>query len=346
MRYHLKEDGTAGVCKAEVGNCPKGDAIHGESIQEVYTQLEAVMQEQLFETGLFDKIPPRPSAREIGSAGMMLTYTKPVIVKEQLEALKKLGLLEEALPTLEAHSPVLAAAWRNSQEDLIDYDRFYVEPTEYTYEGEGSDEGARFIGRTKTWVAHTAYELQTVAINSFMDRLENSTLEGDDLDSYRIALGQTSESDNGFMAFNYNGDRQDHDFFNNVKNRLVKEGLDKKEYASGRSSYTVPSFIWAGLNKEQKERFADRMIAADYNPHWAPAKTFQDRVLNRNVFSEIIASPFDLQSYKNNVVQEDTVKDYALGWESKVSGKFTLTEAGFDWQETSRSYTEPKKPTW
>lgn len=346
MRYHLKEDGTAGVCKAEVGNCPKGDAIHGESVQEVYEKLETVMQHQLFETGLFEKAPPRPSAREIGGDGMMMTYTKPVIVKEQLEALKKLGLLEDALPTLEAHNPVLATAWRHNQEHVIDYDRLYEKPQEYTYEGSGYDEGARFIGTTKTWVARTAYELQTVALNSFMDRLETGTLEDADLDSYRVALGETSESDNGFLAFNYNHARQNHEFFNNVKNRLIKEGLNKKELSAGRSVYTVPSFIWSGLNKEQKERFADEMIAADYDSKRAQAKTFHDRVLNRNRFGELIASPFDLQSYKNNVAQEDAVKDYSLGWGSKVSGKFVLTDTGFDWQETARSYTEPKKPTW
>jgi len=344
MRYHLKEDGTAGVCKAEVGNCPKGDAIHGESIQEVYEKLEAVMQEQLFETGLFDKTPPRRSAREIGGDGMMMTYTKPVIVKEQLEALKKLGLLAEALPTLEAHSPVLAAAWRNNQEHVIDYDRLYVKPEEYTYEGSNDE---RFIGTTETWVARAAYELQTVALNNFMDRLETGTLEGADLEAYRVAFGETSESDNGFLAFNYNGARQDHEFFNNVKNRFVREGLDKKELSTGHSVYTIPSFVWSGLNKEQKERFAAKMISVDYKPGWAVAKSFQERVLNRNDFGEIMASPFAFGSRSTLPARnESEVNTYAIGWDHKVSGKFTLTDTGFDWRETSREYAEPKKNIW
>lgn len=336
MRYHLKEDGTAGVCKATPGNCPKGEAIHGDSVQDVYSKLEAVMKDQLFHTDLFPATKPRPTAREIGADGMLLTYSKPVIVKEQLEALKKLGLLEKALPTLDVHSPVLAAAWRNNQEDVIDYDRLYIEPKRYSYEG--SDGGA-YTSMTTTWVAPTAYELQTVALHSLMDTLENGELKQEDIEPYRVALGETSESHDPYMAFNYNSGRQDHDFFNNVKNRMVREGLNKKKTGVGRASYTVPSFLWDGMDEESKERFARKMVSDDYAPGTADTKSFHERVLGRNTFGDLLETVFAPKS-RIPRVKSGEESNYSLQrfGDSKASGIFTLTDTGFDWSETGRKY--------
>lgn len=39
MRFHLKDDGTPGVCKAKPGECPKSAALHGDSVEEIYEQI-------------------------------------------------------------------------------------------------------------------------------------------------------------------------------------------------------------------------------------------------------------------------------------------------------------------
>jgi len=346
MRYHLKEDGTAGVCKATPGNCPKGDAIHGESVQEVYSQLEAVMNDQLFSTDTYAKPEPRPTARELGSDGMMMQYSKPVIVKEQLQALKKLGLLDKAMPTLEKHSPILAAAWGAKQEDAVDYDLLYVEPQRYSYEGA---DGGAYTAMTKTWVAPTVYELQTVALHSLVDTLETGKLEDVDLDAYRTALGETSESHDGFLAFNFNPARQKDDFFNNIKNRLEKEGLRKKEIGGGASRFTVPSFVWDGLDQDSKEQTVVTMLSSDYNPRIYGTKNFQDRVLNRNNFGKVLSSIFAPHRELNEKpVKEGEIKRFGLDHDgSYAEGKFSLTDDGFEWRETARVYAEPKPtPSW
>lgn len=63
----------------------------------------------------------RPSAREIGTAGMMMHYTEPQIIAEQIAALKNLGLIDAAMPSIAEHNPVLAAAISSGKEHFINH---------------------------------------------------------------------------------------------------------------------------------------------------------------------------------------------------------------------------------
>lgn len=349
MRFHLKEDGTAGVCKAAVGNCPKGDAIHGDSEQEVYSKLEKVMKSQLMPAPSFPEPAPRPTAREIGSNGMMMSYSDPQIIKLQLEAIAKLGLLEKALPSLEAHHPVVAAAWRTENQNVLDYEKLYEEPVEYPYEGA---DGGHYLTSTKTWVAHTHYELQTVALNDLMDRLESGTLEGADLAAYKIALGDTNVmigqskntvQTNAYLAFNYNPSRQDDDFFNKVKNRFVAEGFGKEEITEGQSRYTMPEFFWKGLNTEAKERVVAQLLAEDYSSV-GRKRSFQDKALGRD-FGKLLSTTFayDAELNRRGRPEGETMK-FGIGWDlGSVEGSYKLTETGFEWAETQRVYNGAAK---
>jgi hypothetical protein len=346
MRYHLKEDGTAGVCKATLGNCPKGDAIHGDSITEVYSQLESVMKDQLFSSNVYPVPAPRKSALEIGMAGSMMHPSDPTVVQEQMTALAKLGLLDEALPVLEKESPILAAAWRAGKPEAVNLDELYVKPQEYSYEG--SDGGA-YTSQTETWVSYAHYQLQTVALNSVMDKLETGTLDDVDFDTYSVALGRTSTMVDDYLAFNYNPHRQPDEFFNNVKNRLLKEGLGKEELQPGRTRFTVPAFFWRGLDDERKARVATELLSHNYDTRSGVKRTFEEKALWRTEFGKTLSTVFAYNPQLNRHANvEGEPARFGLGWDDgSVTGTYKFTETGFDWSETAREYKQPKPaPSW
>jgi len=346
MRYHLKEDGTAGPCKAAPGNCPKGAAIHGDSVQEVYSQLESVMKSQLFPEPEYPAPKERPSAREIGSAGQMMTYNEPEIIKLQLEAFAKLGIISDAIPILEKHSPVIGKAWEVGTQGALEYANFKVKQQEYIYEGSNDE---RFIGQTPTWVANSHYELQTAALNSLMDKLETGTLEGVDLDAYQVALGDTHVLNeygkpqvNAFLAFNYNPHRQDDNFFNNVKTRFLKEGFGKTQLSENKSRFKVPAFYWNGLDETRKERVVAQLLSDNYDGRGGK-REFKDKALGRD-FGKLLSTTFAYNSQLNvRGIEEGTPASFSLDWDgSKVEGTYKFTDDGFEWTETSRTYVTPK----
>ncbi len=354
MRYHLKEDGTAGPCKAAPGNCPKGAAIHGDSIQEVYTQLETVMKAQLFPDTEYPAPEPRKSPREIGSAGMMMQYSNPEIIKLQLEAFAKLGIISDAIPVLEKHSPVIGKAWEIGTQANIDYALFYEKPQPYSNWVADHKRGDGYVseyhtGENPTWVAHTHYELQTAALNSLMAKLEDGDLDGVDLDAYQVALGDTGVIDsrgkgqsNAFLAFNYNPHRQDFDFYNNVKARFVKEGFGKTELSANKSKFTVPKFFWNGLDDKRKERVASYLLTKNYDSKTGK-RSYEEKALGRE-FGEMMSSTFaHTEGLTRAWKKADTPVSFVLDYDgSKAEGVFKFTDEGFEWTENSRVYVTPK----
>lgn len=362
MRYHLKEDGNPGVCTAEPGKCPKGDAIHGESVQEIYSQLEKVMEKQLFseKSKPFEPTKPRLSARELGSAGMLVHQRQPFVVQQQLEGLRELGIIDQALPTLDAHQPWAAGAVRANLETSIDFDVLYERPVDFSYEG---SDGHLYTSQTDTWVAHSSYELQTVALNHLMDKLENGELEGTNLKALSKALGHikppaeypdnqkdtyrdSSSFSFDYLGFNYNPDRQPDDFYNNVKNRLVEEGFDKKKIAENKHQYTVPGFLWKGLDQAAKERFATNLLAKDHRPSSYGMKSYKDRVLGRE-FGEIMSATFAPNDglSRRSGDPEGKPTNFVIDYNGSTStGLFKFTDGGFEWTEQERKYAEEPKP--
>lgn len=353
MRYHLKEDGNPGVCTAEPGKCPKGDAIHGDSVQDVYSQLEKVMEKQLFEnpSPQFEDPAPRKSPREIGGAGMMMHYTDPAMIKDQLEAFDKLGIRSAAIPVLEEHNPVIGKAWEIGNEGVLEYDTFYEKPTPYRefvqshHRGGDSYVDEYRTGEEYTWVGKAHYELQTAALNHLLDTLETGELEGTDLKALETALGNAGGNENAFLAFNYNPGRQDYDVFNRVKNRLLAEGFSRKKLSQNQHEYRVPGFLWRGLDHDAKERFATQLIRNDLGLRGNFRKTFVDRALGRD-FGEILSATFGPAKGLSNRSPEAAGEDFAVALDydgAKLVGSYKLTDNGFEWTEKSRSYPEPKK---
>lgn len=353
MRYHLKEDGNPGVCTAEPGKCPKGDAIHGDSVQDVYSQLEKVMEKQLFEnpSPQFEEPAPRKSPREIGGAGMMMHFTDPKMIKDQLEALDKLGIRSAAIPILEEHNPVVGKAWEIGNEAVVDYDAFYEKPAPYREFARTHHLGGdRYVdeyttGEEYTWVAKAHYELQTAALNHLLDTLETGELEGTDLKALETALGNAGGKENAFLAFNYNPSRQDYDIFNKVKNRLLAEGFARKKLSQNQSEYRIPSFLWKGLDEAAKERFATQLIRHDLGLRGNFRKSFLERGLGRD-FGEILSATFAPAEGLSNRRAEPAENDFTVALDhdgGRLVGAYKLTDGGFEWTEKSRSYAEPKK---
>lgn len=179
----------------------------------------------------------RPAVAEIGTAGLMMHFTDPQIIAEQIAALKNLELISAALPLIEFYNPVLAAAISSGTEHYINYEAMRETPREYRYEGSNGD---GFIGQTETWVAKLHYELQTLALFSLMDVLETGELQQDQIADYSVALGNTSVKQDAFLAFNFNPARQPRGFFDLVKARLLIEGFGLQTRGHD-LFYSVPS---------------------------------------------------------------------------------------------------------
>lgn len=278
----------------------------------------------------------RPVAREIGTAGMMMNYTEPRIIAEQIAALKNLGLLDAAMPSIEEHNPVLAAAISTGREHFIDYDAMEEKPQEYYYDGSN---GEGFIGQTYTWVAYLHYELQTVALFSLLDLLETGELQQDQIADYSVALGDTSLKQNAFLAFNFNPDRQPYELFDGIKDRFRAEdfGLQTRGYDL---FYSVPSFLWAGLNSEQRGRVAAELIVRKNGQNWG---SFEDRILGRE-FGKLLSSIFAWHKGLNHRgISEGSSQTFSLEWgERFIQGRVEFTDEGFLWIEELRGLTSAR----
>lgn len=273
---------------------------------------------------------PRPAPREIGTAGMMMHYGEPQIIAEQIVALKSLGLIEAAMPSIEKHNPVLATAISTGNEHFLDYSAMYEKPQEYSYEGV---DGGLYRRETPTWVAHLHYELQTVALFGLMDILENGELQQDQIADYSIALGDTSLKQNAFLAFNFNPDRQPYEIFDGIKARFRAEGfgLQTRGYDL---FYSVPSFLWAGLNSKQRGRVAAELIVRKNGQNWG---SFEDRILGRE-FGKLLSSIFAWHKDLNHRgISEGSSQTFSLEFGERFNqGRVEFTDEGFLWIEELR----------
>lgn len=269
----------------------------------------------------------RPAPREIGTAGMMMNYSEPQIIAEQIAALKNLGLIGAAMPSIEKHNPVLAAAISSGNEHLIDYEAMRETPQDYYYDGAN---GEGFIGQTRTWVAYLHYELQTVALFALLDLLENGELAQDQIADYSVALGDTTARQNGFMAFNFNPDRQPYELFDTLKMRLRIEGFAKIPRGYN-SFYQVPGFLWAGLSAEQRGRVAAEIIGRDLGGNWG---SYDSRVLGRE-FGSILSSIFSWNEELNRaaLVEGESQRILFDYGDRFTQGRIELGDEGFLWVE-------------
>lgn len=267
---------------------------------------------------------------------MMMHYTEPQIIAEQIAALKNLGLIDAAMPSIAEHNPVLAAAISSGKEHFIDYAAMEEKPQEYRYEG-SSGEG--FIGQTYTWVAYLHYELQTVALFSLLDLLETGELQQDQIADYSVALGDTSLKQDAFLAFNFNPDRQPYELFDGIKARFRAEGfgLQTRGYDL---FYSMPSFLWAGLNSEQRGRVAAELIVRKNGQSWG---SFEDRILGRD-FGKILSSIFGWHEDLNpKGVIEGISETHSFEWGKRfIQGRVEFTEDGFLWIEELRGLTSAR----
>lgn len=273
---------------------------------------------------------PRLAPREIGTAGMMMHYSEPQIIAEQIAALKSLGLIEAAMPSIEKHNPVLATAISTGNEHFLDYSAMYEKPEEYSYEGA---DGGLYLSETTTWVAHLHYELQTVALFGLMDVLETGEIQQDQIADYSVALGDTSLKQNAFLAFNFNPARQPYEFFDTLKVRLRIEGfaVEPRGYDS---FYSVPSFLWADLNSEQRGRLAAEILSLQHSKSWG---SFENRILGRE-FGSLLSSIFAWNKELNRrAMVEGETQSFLFEWgERFAQGRIEFTDEGFLWIEELR----------
>ena len=278
----------------------------------------------------------RPSVREIGTDGMMMHYTDPQIIAEQIAALKNLDLIGEAMESIEAHNPVLAAAIRSGHEHFIDYGQMLEKPVEYGYEGV---DGGAYISQTYTWVAKLHYELQTVALFSLMAVLESGELQQDQIADYSVALGDTSVAQNGFLALNYNPSRQPHEFFDSVTERLVAEGFGVKDQGYDRR-YLIPGFLWVGLNSEQRGRLAAEILGRDFSGTWG---SFEERTLRRD-FGKLLSAIFVWHKDLNRpALVEGASRSFNFDYGNRFAqGRIEFTADGFIWIEELRGLSSTR----
>ena len=274
-------------------------------------------------------VTTRRTAREIGSDGMLMNYSNPHIIKHQLVALKNLNLLTEAMPSIEAHNPVLAAAIASGRVHYLHYDSMHDEVKDYHYE---SESGEGFIAQTKTWVAHLHYELQTVALFDLVRNLEAGELKTGSISDYRTALGKTPYSDDGPLAFNSNPARQPRGFFDRVTATMLEEGLRKSQWGNGATTqYFVPDFLWSELNPVERGRLAAKLIRADLNGD------FNERALQRSM-GELLACIFAWNPDLHEApIVEDELTCFFYEWrEYFAEGRVVFDEDGFVWREELR----------
>lgn len=276
-----------------------------------------------------DTLTPR-NARAIGTADMMMTYTDPTIIADQLAAIKRLGLLDEAMPSIEVYNPVLASAARTGQEHFLNFDAMREESQEYRYEG---SDGAGFIGHTTTWVAHLHYELQSVALISLVEELEAGVLREETVSDYSIALGHGVGAGTGYLAFNFNPSRQPKGFFDGVAGKLREMGL-RKGYSIDSVVYNIPEFLWSALDQESKGRLAAEIMRVELDV--VPVDFSGDK-LERNMgamLGSIFAYTRDLHSAP---LEENALTYIAYDFgERFVEGRMNFTHEGFEWHEELR----------
>jgi len=272
----------------------------------------------------------RPTAREIATDGMMMHYTDPKIIEEQIAALKNLGLIAGAMESIEVHNPVLAAAIRSDREHFIDYQQMLEKPVEYSYEG--SDGGA-YLSSTYTWVARLHYELQTVALFGLMEILEAGELDPNQIADFTVALGDTTAQQNAFLAFNYNPARQPEDFFDSVADRLLSQGFGAEDRGYDRF-YKIPSFLWNGLNAEQRGRFAVGLLHRELN---SGAKGLDSRTLRREL-GHLLGTIFAWNRQLNAPgLVEGEPQSFSFDYGDRFAqGRVEFSEDGFLWVEELR----------
>lgn len=272
----------------------------------------------------------RLTAREIGTDGMMMHYSDPQIIKEQVAALKNLGLIGQALESIDVHNPVLAAAIRSDREHFIDYEQMKEEPVEYSYEG---FDGHGYISSTYTWVALLHYELQTVALFGLMEILEHGELRSEQIVDFTVALGDTTVQQNAFLAFNYNPARQPKDFFDSIADRMISEGfgVEKRGY---NSFYSIPAFLWSALDAQQRGRLAGALLREELN---SGSKDFEDQVLRRKLGS-FLATIFAWNRKLNSPgLTEGISHSLSFDYGDRFAqGRVEFTEDGFLWIEELR----------
>ena len=272
------------------------------------------------------------TAREIGADGMMMNYSNPHIIESQLAAIKNLGLLAEAMESIEVHNPVLAAAITNGREHFIDYESMREEVKDYRYEGSN---GEGFIGQTKTWVAYLHYELQTVALFDLVRSLEAGELKPGSIEDYRVALGETPYSDDGHLAFNFNPARQPRGFFDGVAATMIREGLRKSQWGWGvETRYLIPDFLWSELNPIECGRLAAKLVRAGLNGN------LDEQALKRSM-GEILACIFTWNSELHEAaVVEDELTCFFYEWrEYFAEGRVVFDDEGLTWREELRGLT-------
>lgn len=272
----------------------------------------------------------RPTVREIATDGMMMHYTDPQIIKEQVAALKNLGLIEGAMESIEVHNPVLAAAIRSKLEHFIDYEQMSEKPVEYGYEG---SDGGRYISSTYTWVARLHYELQTVALFGLMEILETGELRSEQIADFTVALGNTSTKQDASLAFNFNSARQPEGFFDKALQRFIAEGYGISSKGYDRF-YQIPGFLWNALGSEERGRLAAIIVRLEFSG----PRGLDESTLNRN-FSTFLSMIFawdralHIQGFGREGVSESF--DYDHG-DRFVQGRVEFTDEGFLWVEELR----------
>ena len=276
-----------------------------------------------------DTLTPR-NARAIGTGDMMMTYTDPAIIADQLAAIKRLGLLDEAMPSIEAYNPVLAAAARAGQEHFLNFDAMREEPQKYRYEG---SDGAGFIGHTTTWVAHLHYELQSVALFRLVDDLEAGILREGTVADYSIALGHGEGAGTGYMAFNFSPTRQPKGFFDGVASKLREEGLGKS-HSFDFVRYSIPEFLWSTLDQDSKSRLAAEIMKVE-REH-VPGDFNGDK-LERNM-GAMLGSIFAYTRTLNpSPIEEGALAYISYDFGRRfVEGRMSFTSEGFEWHEELR----------
>lgn len=353
--YHLNVDGTVELCVEQRSKCPRRAAIHGVDRAEVYAKLDEVKKDQLFADRMLPVLGPRPSALEIGMDGAMMSYTDPVIVEEQYTALTHLGARNAALEILdETHSHV-AARVRSGRD--FDWSEHRVEPVEYSYEG---GDGHYYLSTTRTWVAKAHYQLQTLALNLLMDKLETDELSDRDVPHFEKALGNTSASDTAYLAFNYNPDRQPDNFWNGLKNRLVREGFSSIEDRKGNFEVTVPGFLWNGLDHGHKARMATSMISDKYSNtpgvwrHINKGETWAEAYLaSKDGLSKSLQATFSQTNglhgtvtYPGEVMEIDTGRIKADASYPLVEVEYEFTPTGFKSRHKRELFVPWKERGW
>lgn len=170
--------------------------------------------------------------------GYLMSYSNSAIIHAQLEAISSLELRDAAASVIAKRDNALSALWSLGEERKFKFETLQAHQ-----------------------VAGLAYELQSVALYSFREKLLEHGLAALDQAAYLRAFIELPEIlgglhdktplRDGFMAFSWDNEREGDEFWRELQGLIVAESTEKVDML-GRHTISLAPRIWSGLSEAQK----------------------------------------------------------------------------------------------